>query len=44
MEACSKSKGIKGGAWFGLKVAVSELALRGFEALIQVKQNHGLSQ
>jgi len=36
MEACSASTGIKGDAWFGSITAVSELALRGFEALMQV--------
>lgn len=42
MEACSESTGIKGDAWFGSVTAVSELALRGFEGVMQVKQNHGL--
>ena len=42
MEACTKSIGIKGDTWFGSITAVSELALRGFEAVMQVKQNHGL--
>ncbi len=32
----------KGDAWFGSITAVSEVALRGFEAVMQVKQNHGL--
>jgi hypothetical protein len=42
MEACSTSTGIKGDAWIGSITAVSELALRGFEAVMKVKQNHGL--
>jgi hypothetical protein len=42
MEACSECKGIKGDAWFGSVAAVPELALHGFEGVMQVKQNHGL--
>ncbi len=42
MEACSKSTGIKGDTLFGSIAALSELALRSFEAVMQVKQNHGL--
>jgi hypothetical protein len=38
-EACSTSTSIKGDAWLA---AVSELAICGFEAVLQVKQNHGL--
>jgi hypothetical protein len=42
MEVCSTYIGIKGDAWFGSLTAVSELALCLFEAVMQVKQNHGL--
>ena len=34
--------GVRCDAWFGSVTAVSELALRGFEGVMQVKQNHGL--
>ena len=42
MEVCSTYIGIKGDAWFGSLTAGSELALCLFEAVMQVKQNHGL--
>jgi hypothetical protein len=42
IEAYSKSTGIIGDALFGAITAVSEMVLHGFEAVMQVKQNHGL--
>jgi hypothetical protein len=41
VEACVSSKGIRCAAWFGSILTVSELSLHGFEAVMQVKQNHG---
>jgi hypothetical protein len=34
-------KGIKADAWFGSVVAASQLAVRGFEAVLQIKTNSG---
>jgi hypothetical protein len=41
MEGCSWAKGIKGDAWFGSVLTLRQLAERGFESVLQVKQNHG---
>jgi len=42
MESFPEATGIKGDAWFGSVLCASELAVRGFQAVLQVKQNHGL--
>jgi hypothetical protein len=34
--------GIRGDAWFGSVRAASEIAWHGYEAVFQIKQNHGL--
>ena len=42
MEAFPEATGIKGDAYFGSVACASALAVRGFEGVMQVKQNHGL--